>query len=96
MIKIVGNDLWRGGEKIGWIEGNDVYSTAVAANGGKVGYYRGNDVHRADGTKIGWIDGNYLRSIDGLSIQLQENRSRISGGAVSDIARCAVRLLMGD
>ena len=36
MIKIEGNDIRRGGEKIGWIEENDMFNE----DGKKVGYLK--------------------------------------------------------
>jgi len=33
---------------------------------------------------------------DGLVAHIDENRSHVSGGALSDLARAAARLLLGD
>jgi hypothetical protein len=92
MIKIYGNDIWRGGQKIGWIVGNDVYN----ARGDKTGYFQSNDIYRRDGMKIGYIEGNILYSTtDGKSFRLDEIRNTIRGGSISDLARAAIRLLIG-
>ena len=37
MVKIIGNDIWRGGEKIGWIEGDYVRDR----DGKKLGLFSG-------------------------------------------------------
>lgn len=93
MIKISGNDIWRGGQKIGWIEGNDIYSSGA----GKVGYFQSNDIYRRDGTKVGYIEGNKLYSTtDGRSFRLDDIRNKIRGGSVSDLTRAAIRLLIGE
>ena len=93
MVKIVDNDIWRGTEKIGWIEGNDIYS---AAGSRKVGYFTSNDIYDINGNKVGWIEGNFLKTIEGRSIRLEENRARIMGSTASDLTRAAIRLLLGD
>lgn len=92
MIKIVGNDIMRGGAKIGWIEGNDIYNE----DGGKVGYFSSNDIYDAGNRKLGYTEGNYLHTADGHKIELDDIRKGIAGGSLSDLARAAVRLLLGD
>lgn len=93
MIKISGNDIRRGGEKIGWIQGNDVYNH----RGEKAGYFTSNDIYGYDGIKVGYVEGNHIYSTKGGSpIRLDENRRQISGGSASDLTRAAVRLLLGE
>lgn len=91
MIKIVDNDIFRGGQKIGWIEGNDIWG-----NSGKLGYFLDNDIYNKAGKKIGYLEGNYLITIEGKKIRLDENRRIITGGTISDLARAAIRLLLGE
>lgn len=93
MIKITGNDIKRGGVKLGWIEGNDIRDHL----GQKLGYFSSNDIYRANGAKVGFIDGNNLYIVNGPSIRLDDLRERhVNGGNVSDLIRAAVMILVGD
>lgn len=94
MISVRGNDFWRGSEKIGYIVGNDIKSH----DGRKLGYFEDNHIYNHDGRKIGYLRGNEIRALpdDELVAHIDENRSHVSGGALSDLARAAVRLLLGD
>jgi hypothetical protein len=88
MIKISGNDILRGGEKLGWLEGNDIYGE----DGGKLGYYSGDDIYNSAGVKIGYLEGMHLKTTSGRTVLIEELRRHIFG-TVSDIARAAVYLL---
>lgn len=93
MIKIVGNDITRGGEKIGWIEGNDIYDH----NGHKLGYASGNNIYNHGGQKLGYLEGDHLKGEDGsTNIHLEENRRVVTGGSHSDLTRGAIRILLGE
>lgn len=92
MIKIVDNDIMRGGEKIGWIEGNDIRSR----DGRKVGYFEENVVRDADGEKAAYIVGGHLFAQGGeLKISLETVNKEIAGGVLSEIGRCAIYVLLG-
>lgn len=92
MIKIFGNDLMRGSIKIGWLEGNDI----LDENGRKLGYYSSNDIYDAGGRRIGYTEGASLVTADGKKFPLDDLRERVSGGSISDLARAAILLLIGD
>ncbi|MEK7195493.1 MAG: 4-fold beta flower protein [Patescibacteria group bacterium] len=92
MIKIIGNDITRNGEKIGWIEENDIYNE----DGKKLGYYSDESVFNSEGHKVGYIKGNDIKTMDGYSFDLDDNKEEITGGSFSDIVRAAVKLLIGD
>jgi len=92
MIKIEGNDIRRGGEKIGWIEENDMFNE----DGKKVGYWSSNDIYDGNGRKLGYIEGNYCYASDGNKFELDDIRKEITGGSLSDLERAAVRLLLGN
>lgn len=92
MIKILDNELWRGSDKIGWLELNSVFDE----NGRKVGYFHGNDIFDADGDKIAYVVGNRVHTMDGRDIYQDDLAEHIEGAGVSDIARAAVYLLIGD
>ncbi len=93
MIKIAGNDITRGGQKLGYLRENDVYD----AHGKKLGYYQENDIYDASGRKLGYLEGNYLKDASGDNVDsLTEVRRDIQGGTISDLERAAIRLLVGD
>ena len=92
MIKIVGNNIWRGGEKIGWLQDDNVYSHENR----KIGYFSDNDIYNQEGRKVGYIEGDYIKTVDGKEIRLEDNREHVVGGSISDLARAAIRLLLGD
>ncbi len=93
MIKIIENDIMRSGEKIGYIRSNDIFDVG----GNKIGYFIGDDIYNYKGRKIGYLESGYIKYENGnKKINVQENKSRVSGGAVSDICRAAIRLLFGD
>jgi len=93
MIKIVGNDIWRGSDKIGWIQDEKIFSH----DGKKLGYFEGGHIFNADGYKIGYIEGNEIRSTtDERVIHIEDNHEHVSGGEASDTCRAAIRLLLGD
>jgi len=93
MLKITGNDIRRGGVKIGWVDGNDIKNE----EGRKLGYFTSNDIYRADGTKIGFTQGNNLCFNSGRTVRLDDIREKhVVGGGMSDLARSAVLMLIGD
>lgn len=93
MIKIIGNDIMRGGEKIGYFSGNDIYSY----EGKKLGYFEGNDIFDYENRKLGYLEGDFIHYINGeQKIRIEDNRQHVSGGELSDIQRAAVRFLLGD
>ena len=94
MIKISGNDIKRDGEKIGWIEGNDVRDMSNR----KLGYVVGDDIRRgSDGFKLAFIDGAYIVTSSGKKINVMENNQKhVTGGSASNEMRAAIRLLFGD
>lgn len=93
MIKIIGNNIWRGGEKVGWLQGDYVYSH----DGRKLGYSEGSNVYNMSGHKIGYIEGDEIHSTaDDRVTRLEDNHGHVVGGEISDVARAAIRLLLGD
>lgn len=92
MINIVGNEIMRGGQRIGYLRGNDVFSH----EGRKLGYVEGSRVFNYDGKKLGYLEGDFLNTADGKQIRIEDNHQHVSGGSISDAERAAVRLLLGD
>ena len=95
MIKIEGKDIWRGGEKIGWTEGNHVWDHA----GKKIGYFEDRYVYGADGRKLAYIEGDYLVSYGGSGsearIPLDKVAENMEGGVLPELGKCAVYVLLG-
>ncbi|GEM_PF-391898 len=92
MIKIEGNDILRGGEKIGWIEGNDVR----AHDGKKLGYFEGNHVYNSLGERVAYINGDHLFSQGGseMKMHLEKINEEIVGGVLPEIGKCAIYVLL--
>ncbi|MDP2598463.1 MAG: hypothetical protein Q8P49_01385 [Candidatus Liptonbacteria bacterium] len=94
MIKIVGNDIMRNGEKIGWIEGNDVR----ARDGKKLGWFEEHYVYNSDGQKVAYIEGDFLVSYggsDATRLRLEKVSAEVTGGILPAIGRCAIYALLG-
>ncbi len=92
MIKIVGKDLMRDGVKIGWIEGEHIFDE----NGHKQGYFESGAIYTYEGKRIAHIEGDFLFTIDGKKSHIDDLREHVSGGTISDLARGAILLLIGD
>ena len=93
MLSILGNDILRSGAKIGWIEGNDIRDH----DGKKLGYFTDTHVYRGkDGIAVAFIKNNDFSLSNGSIIKLDELRHHVTGGNLSDIARGAIKVLMGD
>jgi len=95
MVKILGNDVWRAGQKIGWVEGYFVKDR----DGKKIGYFRDRFVYDVNDRKIAYIEGDYLISQGSGSeakINLDKVAENVEGGVLSELAKCAVYVLLGD
>jgi hypothetical protein len=95
MVKLIGNDVWRAGQKVGWIEGDYVKDR----DGKKLGYFQDKYVYNLDGRKIAFIEQDYLISEGSGSeakINLDQIAENVQGGVLSEIGKCAVYVLLGD
>ncbi len=93
MVKLVGNAVWRGGEKIGWVEEQHVH----AHDGRKLGYFEGNYVYGEDGHKLAYVEGDHLISYgSNAKIPLEKVSEEVEGGVLPEIGKCAVYVLLGD
>jgi hypothetical protein len=95
MVKIIGNDIWRGGEKVGWIEGDYVRDR----DGKKLGYFQDKYVYDMDARKIAYIEEDSLISQGSGSeakIHLDQVAENVEGGVLPEIGKCAVYVLLGD
>jgi len=92
MIKIDGDHLWRGGQKIGWVEDRHVR----AEDGKHLGYFDESHIYSEEGHRLGYVEGDYLFSESGDSkIALEKISEEIVGGTIPEIGKCAVYMLLG-
>jgi hypothetical protein len=93
MLKIIGREIWRGGEKVGFIEENHVR----AHDGKKLGYFEENHVRDTAGNKIAYISGDHLytESLGNVKISLDKVNEMVMGGLLPEIGKCAVYILIG-
>jgi len=92
MIEIKGSDIMRGGARIGYVRGNDIYSR----EGKKLGYVSDNRIFNSGGSKVGWIEGDYVKTSDNKNMRIEENNKHVSGGEIPDTQRAAIRFFLGD
>ena len=94
MIHVSGNEIYRGGKKIGNLRGNDVWSY----DGNKMGYIEesAGDIFNSSGRKVAWLEGDYIRTVSDRNIRITENNNYVSGGALSSAYRAGIRILLGD
>jgi len=93
MLKIIGNDVMRGIEKVGYVQGNDIHDKS----GHKVGYFMDNHIYNQAGHKLARLEGDHIKDAQGnITTSVSENHNHVSGGALSDLSRAAVRVLLGD
>lgn len=74
-----------------------VIDGSVYRDGKKIGWTDGHSVYDESGNTVAYLDDNKIRTADGeREIDMEENRRKIRGDGLSDAARAAVRLLLGD
>jgi hypothetical protein len=91
MVKLVGNEIWRDGGKIGWLDSHHIR----AHDDRKLGYFEGNFVYSEDGHKLAYIQDGHLIS-GNAKIALDKVSESIEGGVLSEIGKCAVYVLLGN
>ena len=92
MVKLIDNDVWRDGDKIGYIQENRVYSH----DGTRLGYFEQIYVHNKDGDKVAYIQDDHLISYTGSSnVSLETVSEKVQGGVLPEIGKCAVYVLLG-
>jgi hypothetical protein len=93
MLKIIGYDIWRGGEKAGWIDGKHIR----AHDGKKLGYFEGNHIYNMEGHRIGYVEGDFLyaESFGNTKISLDKISEDVVGGVLTEIGKCAIYMLLG-
>ncbi len=93
MLKITGNDIWRSGQRVGWVEGNYIRDH----NGKKLGYFEENFVRGMDGHKLAYVEGDYLysESSSGAKVSLDKINESIEGSMLPEVGKCAVYMFIG-
>ena len=94
MIKMIGNDVWRSGEKIGWVEGDYVHDK----EGNRLGYFQDHAIFDVDGHKIAYVGGGHLISQDADSearVSLDDIDKVVKDCILPEIAKCAIYVLLG-
>lgn len=93
MLEISGDKVMRDGQTVGYVIGTYIKDHAYK----DLGYYEGNHVHDKGGKKVAYIEGEYLYPQESRSsyTELDKVNKAIEGGALPEIAKCAVYLLIG-
>ena len=89
----VGNDgtLKRADIKVGWLRDNHIFDH----NDQKIGYFEGQNIFNIQGKRIAYIYGEFMVLVPAdTRIRLEENNKQVMG-AISDVARAAIALLLG-
>ncbi len=81
----------RVGQRIGYMQGNDIFSHANI----KLGYIQGNHIFDNHNRKLAWLENDYIKTADGQSIRIEANNQQIMGGELSDVQRAGIRFLLG-
>lgn len=90
---MVGLEIWRGGQKIGRVEGSHIRSHDDT----KLGYFEGNFIYNEAGHKLAYMEGDFLISEGGDSkIRLEKISGEVTGGVISEATRAAIYVLLGD
>ena len=91
MIQIVKNELFRGGTRIGWIDGDCIRDHAYE----KVAYFTHDQVLDKGGSKVAYISGDFLYfAHTGAKSRLEDN-NQVVQGIVSDICKAAIVIALG-
>ncbi len=93
MLKIEGHEIWRDGERAGYVDDNHIRSHDYKI----LGYFLNDHVFNAAGHKIAYIEGNHLHSEGGSDskVSLDEVNKGVTGGVLSEICKCAIYCLIG-
>lgn len=91
MIEIKGNEVYRGGVKIGWISGEYVYD----ASGKKLGYFSSNAVYDDNGQIMARISGEYVFS-GSRQMDIEQLLKDVAGAGISDAGKVAVATFLGE
>ena len=98
MLKIVGNEIFRNNQKVGWIyEEHHIRSH----DNKQLGYFTNDFIFSNDGHKLAYIKGDYLYQygVDtdaaGAKIPLEKVNAGMPGSILSQMAKCAIYMFIG-
>ena len=91
MLKLLGNDIYRESEKIGWIEGDHIF----AHDGKKLGYFDTKYIYSVDADRIAYIEGDELLDASGNRKAHLEEITEAIEGVLSVPCKCAIYVLIG-
>ena len=91
MLKLVGNDVYRASEKIGWIEGNHVFGH----DGRKLGYFDSLRIYDINADKVAYVEGDTLYDAAGNHKAHLEDISEDIEGVLGTTGKCAIYVLLG-
>ena len=89
----MGNEIYRAGEKVGWVDGNHIRS-----HDNKIlGYFDDKHVYDMERHTLAYTDGEYLYSEGSRSgkVELDKINEDIKGGVLMEMAKCAIYVLLG-
>ena len=93
MIKVIGNDFWRGGQKVGFLSGDHI----IDHEGTKIGNIMGDHIYDKHGNKVAFIEGDYIYIINpSRKIRIEDNNQEVFGGTLTSIQKAAARVLFGE
>jgi hypothetical protein len=92
MIKVEGRNIWRNGEKIGYIGSGHVIDHA----GEKIGAYTQENIYDRTGHKVASITDDYVYVVGSSKIRIEDIIKEVPGGTLTNIERAAVRILLGE
>ena len=87
MIHILNRDVYKDGEKVGWVEGGHIFESS----GKKIGYISGNDIFSYSGNKVAYLKGTALSRVGhSIAVHTDEINKEVTKGDFSDLERAAV------
>ncbi len=92
MIKIEGHRVWRGGDKIGYVEGNHLYNE----DGERVGYWSGDSLYDMKGDRLLRVRENRVIDRNGEEHHLDDLIEDIPSASMPELARLAIKTFFGD
>jgi hypothetical protein len=91
MIEIIGNDIYRAGMKIGWLSEDRIYNHM----GKLMGYFTTDTIYDVNGNRLAYIQGNYV-DVGGKQIDLEQILCNVVGAGLSNAARVAIAIFLGE
>lgn len=92
MLQLRGNDIYRGDQKIGWLQGNHLFDR----EGKKLGYFEENHIYDENAHKIAYIEDDKIFDETGKSRATLEMASESIEGVLPEMAKCAIYTLLGN